>query len=206
MEVFMFFLNISAGYMDVFDDGASYYRKDSKKSYRVLIAVVVVLVVLVAYMAWRRQYRAVPNCNKGTADSQNMCKMFTDLCDSGHGSSSDAKECVNAVAHCIPFYDRLAAAQSSSGQGVAAKNAAVLAALASPGLKSCTRAVSRVDPAYVAKLATALDRNACVPSEMSTLFSNDSDYHALLNVTQAGAPLLPYAVMVARKMHVCSAS
>jgi hypothetical protein len=192
--------------MDVLD-GTSYYRKDSGKSYRVMFAVVVVLVTfLVAYMTWRHQYRAVPNCNKGTAESQNMCKMFTDLCDSGHGSSSDAKGCVNAVAHCIPFYDRLAAAQSSSGQGVAAKNAAVLAALASPGLKSCTRAVSRVDPAYVAKLATALDRNACVPSEMSTLFSNDSDYHALLNVTQAGAPLLPYAVRVARKMPVCSAS
>jgi hypothetical protein len=166
----------------------------------VLIVTIVLLVLLIAYSVWRHRYHAKPDCSKGSAVSQQVCQTLTGVCKSDIlAGKSQVNGCMNAVAHCMPVVDSLSSAAGKSP-------AAMVAALNGPSLKACTRAITHVDPTYVAKLATAYgSSDTCVPAEMSTLFSNDADYRALLGVAQAAAPLTPYALRVARHLPVCAA-
>lgn len=157
----------------------------------VLLVTIVLLVLLIAYSVWRHRYRAKPNCSKGAAISQQVCQTLTGACKAdASASKSQVSGCMNAVAHCMPVVDSLSAVAASPGESPAALDI------------PCTRAITHVDPAHVAKLATARRR---VPAEMSTLFSSDADYRALLGVAQAAAPLTPYALRVAKHLPACAA-
>lgn len=170
---------------------------------RALIVVIILLVLLIAYKVWNywRQghYAAVPDCSKGAPVSQLACQALTSACHADpKASKSQIRGCTNAVAHCMPVFDGVASAQSPAG---------MVKALGDADLKMCSDALTRVDPSYTARLATAFGGDkACIPPEMASLYSSDVDYyHTLLNVTEAGASLVPYALRVSKNLPACSA-
>jgi hypothetical protein len=171
-----------------------------------LFVVIILLVLLIAYKVWnhKRHWRqrlryATPDCSKGAPVSQLACQAFTSACHADpKANKSQVSGCMNAVAHCMPVFDGVASAQSPAD---------MVKALGGTDLQSCSAALTSVDPEYAARLVKAYGGGkACTPPEMASLYSSDADYRALLGLTEAGAPLVPYALRVAKNLPACSSA
>lgn len=164
----------------------------------ILLVVILFLLLLIIYMIWRRRYRSKPDCGRYDSESQQACAQLSQIC-------SGDSACLNAVAHCMPVIDNLSHSQVPVPPGGgAAVVAAALDALDTPALKSCSRAITDMDPRFVAHLIKQYGgADACIPAQYESAFSDPRAYHAMKNVLEAVAPLVPYSLAVAHALPAC---
>ncbi|MFA6166476.1 MAG: hypothetical protein WC700_07675 [Gemmatimonadaceae bacterium] len=155
-----------------------------------LVAAIVVLVLVIGFLMWRRRYRSRPKCSKYSGGPQQACAGLSAVC-------SDDASCLNAVAHCMPLIDSASSASAAVGG-----KSVPLSALDPKAMRACASAVSRVDPAVMAGLATKYGR-ACVPPEIASALANPAELAMIQGGAAAAATLLPYAVDVAQKLPAC---
>lgn len=167
-------------------------EKNSDWMTGLLIAAVVVLVLVIGFLMWRRRYRSRPDCASEKGSSQQACTALSSVC------AGDAA-CLNAVAHCMPVInDANSASASVGGRGVP------MSAVDPKALRSCARAISNVDPVFMAGLAKKFGGpQACVPPVVAEALANPAEYQAALGVAGAVAALAPYSVKVAKNLPAC---
>ena len=156
----------------------------------VLIALVVILALVVIYSAWKSWRMAVPDCAGADLTKQQAaaCKQATATCAKGGSAKAG---CLNAVARCMPL------SAAKDGHATFAQ------------MSACADAVAKVDPAFVATLASNAAAQAgvtaCIPARFTA--AQIAAHQATVNGgVKLAATLIPYAMKVASKLPACSAA
>ena len=171
----------------------------------ILIVVIVLLVLLIVFTMWRRQRLVTPDCSRygGSATTGGpyaACTHLTNIC------GGDAR-CLNAVARCMPTVDQMNSISARAPAGGLAGNPSWVASqLDGAGLQACTRAITRIDPHFIAQVAVKYGGpKACLPLAEQEAIAHRGGYRQMVEAAKAIAPLLPYSVRVSKSLPPCPA-